>query len=102
MGSLIAGYSANDMYYVSTECKAALKSDTAADATLKASCKNNEKATENIIKNKNKVESEKEKYENMKDLYNREVLHFFNMSVGIAGLLYYVYKNQDALPNIFM
>jgi hypothetical protein len=100
MGSRIAGYSVNDMYYVSATCKEAINSKV--ESVLKTSCENNEKATDNIIKNKNRVESEKEKYENMKDLYNREVLHFFNMSLGIAGLIYYVYKNQDALPNFFM
>ena len=100
MGSLITGYSVNDIYYSSPACETAMA--TAGDSTLKSSCVNNKKATENIIRNKNLVESEKEKYENMKDLYNREVLHFFNMSVGIGMLIYYVYQNQDAMPNIFM
>lgn len=98
--SVVAGYSVNDMYYASAECKAAM--ENAGTTLLKTNCENNKRATEQIIQNKNSVEREKEKYENMKDLYNREVLHFFNMTVGIAGIMYYVYKNQDALPNFFM
>lgn len=95
--SIITGYSENDMYYVSADC-----SQAPNDSPLKTSCQENQKAVETIIKNKNKTESTKEKYDNMKDLYNREVLHFFNMTVGIAGIMYYVYKNQDAVQNFFM
>lgn len=82
-------------------CTTATEAATNA-GTLARDAATYEKATDNIVRNQNLLESAKEKYENMKDLYNREVLHFFNMSIGIAGLMYYVYKNQDAVPNIFM
>jgi len=93
----IAGYSENDMYYASAECATA-----EIGTPLKTSCERNKTASLTIVENKNQIESAKEKYENMKELYGRELLHFFNMTIGISGLLYYVYKNQDAVQNFFI
>jgi hypothetical protein len=33
-------------------------------------------------------------------LYNRELLFAINIVIGLAMLLYYIYLNQDVLPNV--
>jgi hypothetical protein len=42
----------------------------------------------------------KTNYDDVKQLYNRELIFTINLLVGVAMLIYYIYINKDVLPNI--
>jgi len=46
------------------------------------------------------LSSVKAKYEDIKKMYNRELIFTLNLIVGLGALVYYIYLNQDVLPSI--
>ena len=102
MSSVTVGYSNNDMYYQNANY--CLKNDEGSvsngDGTSTTECSNNKIAFESLVKTSDIGSKSKEKYDNIKTMYNREIIFAFNLIFGICALLYYIYVNQNAIPSM--
>jgi hypothetical protein len=70
------------------------------DGTSTTECSNNKTAFESLVKTSDTGSKSKEKYDNIKTMYNREIIFAFNLIFGICALLYYIYVNQNAIPSM--
>lgn len=103
MSKIEIAYSANDMYYENANfCSVDPKTGEATnkDGTTTAECSDNKTAFSDLAKSADSRSKSGEKYDNIKQLYNREIIYAFNLIFGICALLYYIYVNQDALPTM--
>jgi hypothetical protein len=102
MSSVTVGYSNNDMYYQNANycLKNADGSVQNGDRTSTTECSNNKTAFESLVKTSDVGSKSKEKYDNIKAMYNREIIFAFNLIFGICALLYYIYVNQNAIPSM--
>jgi hypothetical protein len=82
-------YNSSQLFHNMSFCKASVPD---------ALCVANKTYDTLITKKKAELESSKEKYQNALDLYNRELLYTFNMSLGIGALVMYFIYNQNVLP----
>jgi hypothetical protein len=102
MSSVTVGYSNNDMYYQNanycfTDSNGSVSN---GDGTSTLDCSNNKTAFESLVKTSDIGSKSKEKYDNIKTMYNREIIFAFNLIFGICALFYYIYVNQNAIPSM--
>jgi len=102
MSAIEIAYNENDMYYENANyCKTDPVNGIAnKDGSNTPECANNKSAYTNLVKTTNQNSKSLEKYENIKQMYNREIIYTFNLIIGICALLYYIYLNQDVLPSV--
>ena len=102
MSAIEIAYSENDMYYENANyCSTdPVKGLVNRDGSNTAECVDNKSAYTNLVKTTNHNSKSLEKYENIKQMYNREIIYAFNLIIGICALVYYIYLNQDALPSV--
>lgn len=102
MSSVTVGYSNNDMYYQNANycLKNADGLVSNGDGTSTPDCSNNKIAFESLVKTSDIGSKSKEKYDNIKTMYNREIIFAFNLIFGICALLYYIYVNQNVIPSM--
>lgn len=82
-------YQSNNLFYNSSYCNV---------SPLPDYCTKNKTQSDALELQKMKTKIAKEKYKDSLDLYNRELLYTFNMSLGVGALMVYVYYNQTSLP----
>lgn len=87
---IVTGYSVNDFYY----------SDVSVCTTNTAHCSQNQSLSTQLITNQANLSGAKTNYEDVKKLYNRELIFTINLLIGVALLIYYVYINEDVLPEM--
>lgn len=102
MSSITVGYSNNDMYYQNANYCVKNSDGTVrnGDGSFTTECTNNQTAFESLVKTSDAGSKSGEKYENIKQMYNREIIFTFNLIFGICALLYYIYVNQNVLPSM--
>ncbi len=88
---IVRGYSINDFYY--------------SDASLCSNandqeCIKNKLVSTTLMQNQAQLSGAKKKYEDVKQLYNRELIFTINLLIGVGLLIYYVYINEDVLPEL--
>jgi len=87
---VVLGYTANDYFYNSTEeCRS---------NTPNAVCSANANAAKTLESSQVELSAAKVKYDDIKKLYNRELIFTVNMVFGVGMLVYYIYVNKDVLP----
>lgn len=87
---IVLGYTANDYFYKSSQdCSGKKPSDQ---------CSANAKAAKALESSQVELSAAKVKYDDIKKLYNRELIFTVNMVFGIGMLVYYIYVNKDVLP----
>ena len=90
-GNYALTYSANDWFYMKSSC---------SSGTNKGSdCSDNEVAVQNLRQSTNDLGASMTQYNDAKILYNRELLFTFNILIGLGLICYYIYLNQDVLPD---
>jgi len=103
MPNVEVAYSENDMYYMNTNYCTTDSSGVLKNVSgigTGAECVGNKTGYDSLVKTSNESSKSIEKYTNMKNLYNREIIYTFNLIIGIGALLYYIYLNQNVLPSI--
>lgn len=86
-------FSANDWFYMKSECK------NANDEYMFSPCESNKSAVNKLKTSTNEFGASVTQYNDSKMLYNRELLFTFNLMVGLGILCYYIYINQSAIPS---
>jgi hypothetical protein len=103
MPNIEVAYSENDMYYTNSGyCKVdanGVANQPGVGITQKE-CVDNKAAYDSLVKTSDDDSKSQEKYTNMKNLYNRELIYTFNLIIGVCALLYYIYLNQNVLPSM--
>lgn len=103
MSSVTVAYSNNDMYYqnagycLKNVATGAIRN---GDGTSTTECVDNKTAFEHLVKTSDVGSKSGEKFENIKHMYNREIIFTFNLIFGICALLYYIYLNQNVIPSM--
>ena len=88
-------YAANDWFYM----KRGVGEECDATQTPNPLCIKNQLAVQSLQSSTNTLGASTRKYNDSKMLYNRELLFTVNMLVGLAGICYYIYVNQSAIPS---
>lgn len=96
-GSKPTNYSANDWFYMNkTKCGAV---DCATADNAENECCKNKAAVQNLQAVTNNLGSTATQYNDAKMLYNRELLFTVNILAGLVMICYYIYVNQNVLPD---
>ena len=93
-GKTQLNYSANDWFYMNSKCA---QVDCVKDPT--DSCCANRSAVQHLQEVSNSLGASATQYNDAKVLYSRELLFTVNILIGLAMLCYYIYLNQEVLPD---
>ena len=96
-GSNPINYSANDWFYMNAQKCGNIDCDQTANA--KNECCENKTAVQNLRVSTNNLGSTVTQYNDVKMLYTRELLFTVNILAGLVMICYYIYLNQDVLPD---
>jgi hypothetical protein len=88
---IVTGYSVNDFYYTNTEACPSKDTDE---------CNTNLTLSKQLLSTQSELSGAQTHYEDVKKLYNRELIFTVNLLIGVAMLIYYVYINKDVLPAV--
>lgn len=94
-GSKPIQYTANDWFYLKTE-----KGEVCDSKARNTKCAENENIVTYLQKSTDNLGASMTQYNDAKMLYNRELLFSINILIGLAMLLYYIYLNQNVIPNV--
>jgi len=95
-GSKPIKYSANDWFYLKT----GMGSTCAPNGVNSLKCNENKTNVHNLITKTDTLGAAITQYNDVKLLYNRELLFTINIFIGLSALFYYVYANSEALPKL--
>jgi len=91
-------YTTNDWFYLKS--KPGDICDHLANPQNKGECAENSQTVTDLQISTDNFGASMTQYNDAKMLYNRELLFTVNILIGLAMLLYYIYLNQDVLPNV--
>lgn len=96
-GSRPLNYSANDWFYLKNGAGAICDPKNTANSPA---CNKNDANVRTLMSKTDTLGAAITQYNDIKVLYNRELLFTINIFVGLAMLVYYIYVNGDSLPNV--
>ena len=109
---IVYGYTSTDYYWTgiatdkSTQNICNIEIDTKKDDYINSinnpnsECYKNKSLSQNLTQQQTSLSAAQSKYDDIKMLYNRELIFTLNLLVGLGALIYYIYINQDALPSL--
>ena len=91
-----ASFSANDWFYMKSECE---NKDCSDPINSEDICCLNKTAVDDLKSSTNSFVASTTQYNDTKMLYNRELLFTMNILFGLGLLCYYIYINQSVIPS---
>lgn len=92
------GYSPNDWFFTKSDSGSVCDSAN-RNASIRSDCQQNQKTAKTYYETKSNLGASSTKYSELLMLYNRELLTFFNLVVGLLLMCYYIYLNKNVLSS---